>query len=211
MPSTTTAMGAHAMSGNTFGWLSGDRNTAVGERALLVHTSGDANVALGTMAGIELSSGSNNLYLASPGVSVESQTTRIGNSQTRAFVSGVRAAQTGVNDAVPVVIDSNGQLGTISSSRETKDNIANLGDISHSILRLRPVQFTYKEAFEGGTTPLQYGLIAEEVAEVLPELVALGKNGEIETVKYHVLPTLLLAEVQRLERERATLSDVVRV
>jgi hypothetical protein len=82
--------------------------------------------------------------------------------------------------------------------------------VSRKVLDLRPVQFTYKAPFADGSTPLQYGLIAEEVEAVLPALVAYGRNGRPETVKYHVLPTLLLAELQRLERERAK-ADAERV
>jgi hypothetical protein len=90
----------------------------------------------------------------------------------------------------------------VSSSRRGKEHIEDLGLASRKILDLRPVQFTYKEPFADGSTPIQYGLIAEEVAQVLPELVVHGREGQVETVKYHVLPTLVLAEVQRLERER---------
>lgn len=67
------------------------------------------------------------------------------------------------------------------------------------------MQFRYRQAFTDDPTPIQYGLIAEEVNDVLPELVALGTDGTPETVKYHVLPSLLLADVQRLERERQRL------
>ena len=68
------------------------------------------------------------------------------------------------------------------------------------------LHFTYKTLFADGRAPVQYGLIAEEVQAVMPELVAYGKDGQVETVKYHVLPTLLLAEVQRLERDRQAMA-----
>ena len=84
-----------------------------------------------------------------------------------------------------------------------------LGSVSRSVFDLRPVSFTYKQPFADGSTPIQYGLIAEEVEHVLPALVAYGVDGQPETVKYHVLPTLLLAEVQRLERERAAQSEEI--
>lgn len=194
------ALGASALTLIT----SGVNNTAVGDAALPDMTTGDNNIAIGQRAGENLQTGGGNIYIsadaAGPG---ESGTLRVGPGLDRAFIGGIRGVTTGAANAIPVVIDSNGQLGTISSSRRTKDNIADLGAASHRIFELRPVQFTYKQAFEGGATPVQYGLIAEEVAAVLPELVARGKGGEIETVKYHVLPTLLLAEVQRLERERS--------
>jgi len=121
----------------------------------------------------------------------------------RAFLAAVRGVTTGRNDAVAVVVDSLGQLGTVSSSRRTKFDIADLEQpVTDALQRLRPVQFRYRQAFSNGTTPFQYGLIAEEVQEVLPELVALDGTGQPATVKYHVLPSLLLADVQRLELER---------
>src|SRR5690606_20560819 len=122
----------------------------------------------------------------------------------------IRGVTTGVNNAVPVVIDSAGQLGTVSSSRRTKFDIANLdAPVTEALHQLRPVQFRYRQAFADGSTPLQYGLIAEEVNEVLPALVALGEDGTPETVKYHVLPSLLLADVQRLARERLRLETAL--
>jgi hypothetical protein len=96
-----------------------------------------------------------------------------------------------------VVIDSNGQLGTVSSSRRFKEDIQDMGDASSGLLRLRPVTFRYTRAFDDGLKPVQYGLIAEEVAEVYPDLVAHSADGQIETVKYQVLDSMLLNEVQK--------------
>lgn len=215
--SNNTAVGANALAFDTTGASNtavgtaaleatedGSNNTAVGRWALRNNVSGTANIAIGLDAGAGLSSGINNIYIqAEAGGAAESSTLRVGREVTRAFVAGIRGVTTGMNNAVTVVVDSNGQLGTVSSSRRAKDDIADLGEASRGILNLRPVRFTYRQPFADGSTPVQYGLIAEEVAEVLPELVALGADGQPETVKYHVLPTLLLAEVQRLERERA--------
>lgn len=197
-----TALGRAALGSLPTGGL----NTAVGYGALINLTTGSSNTAIGQGAGANVTTGGNNLYIANEGVGAESDTIRIGSGlfgHTKMFLAATRGVQTGTNDAAFVMIDSNGQLGTISSSRRTKDHIDDLGDISRAIFDLRPVRFTYKQPFADGSTPIQYGLIAEEVAEVLPELVAYGNDGEPETVKYHVLPTLLLAEVQRLDRERA--------
>jgi len=134
----------------------------------------------------------------------------IGGAQTRAFIAGVRGVTTGANNAIAVMIDSNGQLGTVSSSRRTKADIEDLGaGVAFKQQSLRPVQFRYKQPFVGEGQPLQYGLIAEEVEAVMPELVAYNAQGEVETVKDHVLRSLLLAEVQRLERERAALTNQV--
>lgn len=194
------AVGASALAVNT----TGDANTALGDAALPLATTADNNIAIGAGSGGGLVTGAGNIYVqADAAAPDESSTLRIGSALARAFIGGIRSVTTGAADAVPVVIDSNGQLGTVSSSRRTKDHIADLDGLSHAVLRLRPVQFTYRQAFADGTTPVQYGLIAEEVDAVMPGLVAYGADGQPETVKYHVLPTLLLAEVQRLERERA--------
>jgi hypothetical protein len=220
--SNNAAFGASALAAN----VSGGSNTAIGDQALLFST-GNANTALGAAAlgevttglfnigvgasaGAGLETGSHNIYIkANAAAPDESFTLRIGFGTSRAFVAGIRGVTTGLNDAVPVVVDSLGQLGTISSSRRTKDRIEDLGATSRAIFDLRPVRFTYKQPFADGSRPVQYGLIAEEVESVLPALVAYGADGTPETVKYHLLPTLLLAEVQRLEREREALSRQV--
>jgi hypothetical protein len=99
--------------------------------------------------------------------------------------------------AVAVLIDANGQLGTINSSRRFKEDIQPMGSVSERLFALRPVTFKYKQPYEDGAKPVQYGLVAEEVAEVFPELVVYGKDGKPETVAYHVLATLLLNELQK--------------
>jgi hypothetical protein len=100
--------------------------------------------------------------------------------------------------AVAVVVDSNGQLGTASSSRRFKFDIASMGDATDGLMRLRPVRFRYLA--HGDNAPVQYGLIAEEVAEVYPELVARNKDGEVETVMYQFLAPMLLNEVQKQQK-----------
>lgn len=226
-----TAVGSFALQSNTSGSMNtaigrealyqlvgqslgvGSRNTAIGKAALSDLGDGYTNTAIGAFAGDGLTNGRDNIYIGSAaGGATENFTTRIGTAfaASRTFVTGIRGVTTGVNDAVAVVIDSTGQLGTVSSSRRTKFDIADLDASSTAALqRLRPVQFRYRQAFADGSTPLQYGLIAEEVNEVLPELVAEGVDGSPETVKYHVLPALLLADLQRLERERARLGSAL--
>jgi len=103
-------------------------------------------------------------------------------------------------DAIPVVIDSNGQLGTVSSSRRFKDDIADMNGASEALMKLRPVMFHYKNERNRTARSLQYGLIAEEVAEVYPGLVAHSANGKIETVMYQFLPPMLLNEFQKQQR-----------
>jgi len=186
----------------------GSNNTAAGYGALRTLTTGDGNIGVGHAAGSALTAGSNNIYLGSLGASAESATIRIGRSlQTRAYIAGVNGVTTGGASTAAVVIDNNGQLGTISSTRRMKEDIRDLEGVGPRLHQLRPVQFRYVAPFSDGSKPVQYGLIAEEVADVLPELVAYGSDGQPATVMYHVLPSLLLAEVQRLERERLRLLD----
>jgi hypothetical protein len=158
------------------------------------------NIAIGTNAAGALVSGSNNIALGSYINDTESSTIRIGTIQTRAIIAGIRGATTGFNNAIPVLIDGAGQLGTANSSARFKDNIADMGDASAGLMALRPVTFHYKadQSAEGRT--LQYGLIAEEVAEVYPKLVARSADGQIETVMYQYLPPMLLNEIQKQQR-----------
>ncbi|HLJ45137.1 MAG TPA: tail fiber domain-containing protein, partial [Bryobacteraceae bacterium] len=113
----------------------------------------------------------------------------------------VNGVATGSSDAVPVVIDSNGQLGTINSSQRFKEDIQDMGESSRGLMRLHPVTFRYRKAFDDGSKPLQYGLIAEQVAEVYPDLVVHSADGQVQTVKYQVLDSMLLNEVQRQQAE----------
>ena len=205
-----TAVGSGALalvSGSTAG-----SNTAVGRGALGALTSGGGNTVIGSSAGSLLTTGTNNIYLDNGGPGAESLTIRIGDTQNRAFVAGIRGRTTANADAISVVIDSAGQLGTISSSRRFKEDIHDMGGASERLLRLRPVTFRYTQPFAGGTKPIQYGLIAEEVAEVFPELVARGADGRIETVQYQNLDALLLNELQKLSREvQALKAEIARL
>ena len=204
-----TGVGAYVLIANT----SGASNTAVGIGALFNNTTGSNNIALGANAGANTTTGSNNTYIGNVGVAGEANTIRIGTGlETRAFISGVRAATTGVNDAIPVLIDSAGQLGTVSSTRRAKEDIRDMGGASAGLFRLRPVLFRYRQPMADGSKPLQYGLIAEEVAGVMPELVVYGPDGLPQTVQYHVLPALLLNELQRqqkhLDQQTAELAEL---
>jgi hypothetical protein len=195
-----TASGVAALLSNT----TGANNIAIGYDVLPINTTGNNNIAIGFEAAYNVSGGnSNNIHIASQGSSGDSGTIRIGTlgTQTSFFAAGVRGVTTGNNDAVPVMIDSAGQLGTVSSSRRFKEDIEDIGAASHDLMRLRPVTFRYKQPFADGSKPIQYGLIAEEVAEVYPDLVAHSADGQIETVKYQVLDSMLLNEVQRQQAE----------
>jgi polyhydroxyalkanoate synthesis regulator phasin len=102
-----------------------------------------------------------------------------------------------VNGAA-VLIDSNGQLGTVLSSARYKRDIDDMGERSQGLFQLRPVTFRYKQDPQGQP---QYGLIAEEVAQVYPELVVQGTKGEVESVQYHELIPMLLNELQHQQQE----------
>jgi hypothetical protein len=199
-----TAIGEGTLYDNS----SGGNNTAVGGSALGQNITGSNNTALGYEAGLFIS-GSNNVMIQSMGTSTDNGVIRIGTSGTQGsfFAAGISGVTTGVNDAVPVVVDSNGQLGTVSSSRRFKENIEDMGKVSEGLMRLRPVTFRYQKPFADGSKPLQYGLVAEEVAEVYPDLVTRSADGQVETVKYQVLDSMLLNEVQRQQNEIRSLQE----
>jgi hypothetical protein len=211
--STNTGVGSLAMSGVTTGtdntgigahtMPSGgaaSKNTVVGSGAGYGLT-GNNNIMVGFNAGSNLTADSNNIDIGSLGVAGDSGVIRIGtsSSQGKAFITGIRGVTTG-GSAVTVVIDSNGQLGTVSSSRRFKEDIHDMGEASDGLMRLRPVTYRYKQAMADGSKPLEFGLIAEEVDEVYPELVARNRDGQIETVQYYKLDAMLLNELQKQRR-----------
>jgi hypothetical protein len=198
--SDNTASGYAAMALNA----SGSQDTAIGNSALGANSSGNNNIAIGYNAASSVSGGnSNNIHIGSVGSSGDSGAIRIGTSGTQNsfFVAGVSGVTTGDNDAIPLLVDSNGQLGTVSSSRRFKEDIQDMGGASDGLLHLRPVTFRYQKPFDNGSKPTQYGLIAEEVAEVYPDLVVHLPDGRVETVKYQVLDPMLLNEVQHQQAE----------
>ena len=139
-------------------------------------------------------------------MAAEGATIRIGTSgtQTRAFIAGIRGITTGVANGIPVLIDSNGQLGTVSSSRRFKKDIRDMGDATAKLLELRPVTFNYKQEQtmpDGSAVPPEYGLIAEEVAEIFPDLIVYDDQGKPFTVKYHMLSSMLLNEMKKQASE----------
>ena len=185
---------------------SGNRNTLLGIQAGTSDTrstSGSNNIALGYQAGSAWTTGSNNIAIGSNGVAADLNAIRIGTQgvQTRTFIAGIRGARVARRGASAVLIDATGQLGTVRSSIRYKENVQPMGDASSALLELRPVTFRYKEADLDGTKPIQYGLIAEDVEKVMPDLVVRNEDGSIETVAYHLLPSLLLSEYQKQNRE----------
>jgi hypothetical protein len=181
----------------------GSGNTSVGNNALAgPGNNGSENSVYGhnaasTYTGAE----SNNVMIHNVGVVGESNIIRIGSTggtiaaNTKTFIAAIRGVTTTNNDAVAVLIDSAGQLGTVSSSARYKDNINDLGDSSEFIYDLRPVVFNYKKH---SPEDKSVGLIAEEVASINPRLVVYDEDSRPETVKYQDLPVLLLNELQKL-------------
>jgi hypothetical protein len=199
--------------------VAGQQNVALGYDALRAFT-GSYGIAIGAFAGADKVTGDRNIYIGQ-GVgsfvaNTESDTIRIGDfggNYTRFFAGGVRGVTTGQSNAVAVMIDGNGQLGTVNSSRRYKSDIQDMGDASSGLMRLRPVTYRYAAPYADGSQPLDYGLIAEEVEQVYPDLVAHLAGGEVETVQYHKINAMLLNEVQKQHRllgEQASRIDAQR-
>ena len=219
--SDNTASGGGALISNT----TGSYNVAAGEGALFLNSVGSNNIALGYLAGYNVISTSNNIEIGNGGVVTDSATIRIGctNSsncstaagvtslpQTSTFIAGIYGATTSLNSTMPVIIDANGNLGTVQSSRRYKEDINDMADASDGLMQLRPVTFRYKKAYEDGSKPVQYGLIAEEVEQVYPDLVARSADGQVESVRYQLLDPMLLNELQKQHATIAAQKEQIR-
>ncbi len=201
--SRNTATGRTALNFNT-----GDRNTADGHDALYSNTTGNDNIAVGNFAGFNLDTGDNNIDIGNQGVAGESNSIRIGDTalQTATFIAGIRGTTTGNGDAITVVIDSAGQLGTMSSSQRFKKEIKPMDQASEAILALRPVTFHYKNDTK---ETAQFGLVAEEVAKVNPDLVVRDAKGEVYTVRYEAVNAMLLNEFLKEHHQVQDLKAIV--
>jgi hypothetical protein len=198
-----TATGNAALNLNT----TGSYNSANGYSSLLYNTTGSHNTALGASSGATLTTGNYNIEIANQGTPTDDHVIRIGDVQSQTFIAGI----SGVNvSGVPVLVSSTGQLGVASSSRRYKEDIADMGDASSNLMRLRPVTYRYKQPYSDGSKPLDFGLIAEEVAEVYPDLVANSQDGQIQTVMYQKLTPMLLNEVQKLQAQNASQAQQIR-
>jgi len=162
-------------------------------------------------AGVNLTTGNNNIDIDNLGVAGESNTIRIGTQQTTTFIKGISGA---VVTGAAVVVNAAGQLGTAPSSCRFKNEIRPMNTLSEAIFALKPVTFHYKSDQTG--TP-QFGLIAEEVAKVNPDLVVRDDKGEIYTVRYDAVNAMLLNEflkehrtVQEQQKEIDTLKAELR-
>ena len=184
-----TANGSGALGANTTGAV----NTADGFTALVSNTTGSNNIALGFAAGQNLTTGDNNIDIGNFGSAGESKYIRIGTSgtQTNAFIAGISGVT--VPTGVAVIIDTDGHLGTMTSSARFKEAIKRMDKASEAILALKPVTFRYKNEFDPKGIP-QFGLVAEDVEKVNPDLVARDKQGKPYTVRYEAVNAMLLNE-----------------
>jgi hypothetical protein len=183
------AMGDSALFSNT----TATANVAIGANALANNSTGNDNTALGHNAGSNLTTGHNNIDIGFDvtGDPNEDNTIRIGNGQNATFIAGISGAT--VPSGVTVIVGTDGHLGTIVSSRQYKDAIKPMDNSSEAILRLKPVTFRYKPNLDPEGI-LQFGLVAEDVAKVSPDLVARDGNGKPYTVRYDAVNAMLLNE-----------------
>src|SRR2546421_5125208 len=199
------AIGWFASFENTTGGI----NTAIGGFALSNNTTGFNNIALGFAAGDLLTTGDDNIDIGNEGVADEAGTVRIGTdgTQTRTFIAGISGV---VVSGSGVVVNSSGQLGVAASSARFKDEIKPMNEASEAILALKPVTFRYKPEIDAKRAP-QFGLVAEDVAKVNPDLVARDREGKPFTVRYDQVNAMLLNEflkehkkVEKLEANAAS-------
>jgi hypothetical protein len=192
--SDNTASGLNALGRNT----TGGGNTAFGDAALINNTTGRFNTAVGLVAGSNVTTANSVICIGTAGFDVSDS----------CFIGNIRGAVVSP-DAVPVLVDSSHKLGTTSSSRRFKKDIKPIGKASEELLALKPVIFHYKS--DNSNTP-EFGLIAEEVADVNPNLVVRDKNGEIYTVRYEAINAMLLNEFlkehKKVEEQQATIGQL---
>jgi hypothetical protein len=194
---SNTATGVRALWVNT----TGSYNTAVGQNALQFNTSGSSNIAVGFNAGSNLITGSNNIDIGNVARGAgESRTIRIGTTphHMRTFVAGISGVT--VAGGVGVIVDTNGQLGTVVSSERFKDAIKPMDKASEAILALKPVTFRYKHELDPDGVP-QFGLVAEDVEKVNSDLVARDEQGKPYTVRYEAVNAMLLNEFLKEHRK----------
>ena len=198
-----TASGVYALHNNR----SGNSNTSIGVDALYSNTSGASNIAQGYKAGYNLTTGNYNIDIGNLGVAGESGVIRIGTSaqQVQTFIAGINNST--VTGAGVVVDPVTGQLGVLASSERFKTAIVPMGSVTAKLAQLRPVSFRLKSDAKGTR---QFGLIAEEVAKVYPELVIRNASGRIDGVRYDELAPMLLNEVQQQQSKIATQSELIR-
>ena len=193
--SFNTANGVGALFFNT----TGSNNTAIGSEALFRKTTGSNNIAVGSNAGGNLITGGYNVYIGNGGVAHESGAIRIGaTGTTNAYIAGISGAT--VPTGVAVIVDANGHLGTTTSSGRFKEAIKPMDKASEAILALKPVSFHYRRELDPDGIP-QFGLLAEDVEKVNPDLVARDDDGKPYTVRYEAVNAMLLNEFLKEHRK----------
>jgi len=223
---TNTALGGFTLAANTVGvdntaagfnaglnLLTGDSNLFIGNRAAIFTSTASTNIIIGYNSGLSFLTGNDNIYISSPGAVTENGTIRIGTPAThvRTYIQGIFL--TLVNpDATPCIgfplnpeacqalgVEASGKLGmgVLLSSQKFKHDIEDMNDQTDNFYKLRPVTFMYNN---NDTNTKQYGLIAEEVDQIFPTLVVYDEEGKPYTVRYHLLPMLLLNEIQKLNK-----------
>jgi trimeric autotransporter adhesin len=199
-----TATAANALQFTT----TGSNNTANGYSALQFNTTGSFNIALGNLAGNNLTTGSNNIDIGNVGVAAESATIRIGTAgtQTATFIAGIYGAT--VTNGVQVMVGSDGKLGTMLSSARFKEAIKPMDKASEAILGLKPVTFRYRQELDPAGIR-QFGLVAEEVENVNPDLVVRDKEGKPYSVRYDQVNAMLLNEFLKEHRKVEELEATV--
>ncbi len=195
-----TADGFQALNSNT-----GESNTAVGSKALFRNTTGSSNIGLGVSAGAQLIMGSNNIAIGHFGVAVESNTIRIGHVQTRTFIKGISGVALA---GAPVVVNAGGQLGVAPSSADFKHEIRPMGEESEVILAFKPVSFCYNQDIDEQGLP-QFGLVAEDVEKVNPDLVLRNEEGKPYSVRYEAVNAMLLNEFLKEHKKVQNLEATV--
>ncbi|HWX18167.1 MAG TPA: tail fiber domain-containing protein [Chthoniobacterales bacterium] len=201
---SNTANGEEALYSNT----TGSNNTADGLQALNNNTTGSSNIALGFNAGFNLTTGSNNIDIGNTGAAGDSKKIRIGTrlTHTNTYIAGISGVT--VAGGVGIIIDTNGHLGTVVSSKRFKDEIKSMDKASEVILALKPVTFRYKHELDPEGIP-QFGLIAEQVEKVNPDLVARDAQGKVFTVRYEAVNAMLLNEFLKEHHKVQELETIV--
>ncbi len=200
-----TAIGHNAIDANT----TGNFNTAIGVGALDGNSIGSNNTAIGFSAGYQIT-GDNNIAIGNAGVAGKSGIIRIGTAgtHTATFIAGIRETPLAQGAAIAVGITADGQLGVRASSERFKEAIKPMDKTSEAIFSLQPVTFRYKKAFDSQALP-QFGLVAEQVAKVNPDLVARDAEGKPFTVRYDEVNAMLLNEFLKEHQKVETLEATV--
>ena len=155
---------------------------------------------MGFRAGSDLTTGNNNIDIGNAGQAGESSTIRIGRVEDHAatFIAGISGVTVAIG--VAVIVDADGQLGTAPSSARFKEEIKPMDKASEAILALKPVTFRYKHELDPEGIP-QFGLVAEQVEKVNPDLVARDEQGKPYTVRYEAVNAMLLNEFLKEHRK----------